>query len=430
MRPHLIVILSHTVEAPHRPHWTQIMRDKSGSRDLPTRDLASLFSRHDVPVWTAQEYQPRSNDWSADEMAAGLNRIYRLILQRTTEIPRGLIEDIRLLPEIEGVRIGQVGQATLPRVTPVAMGTRTDSHSRNAIRLPEAHRFTKGHPDVTIAVLDTGVDTGHDEYADNLLPGKDFVDIIDGATEFLGDYLGADNDPTDEVGHGAHVTGIIVARGRNMPEGVVPRCRILPVRVLAAMRQGARRVGAGLIENINAGVVHAIHKGAEVINMSLGVRHSGGGLPHQEVIDYAARRGVTIVAAAGNDGREELYYPGAYDSVIAVGSMARDGSVSSFSTYGPQVDLIAPGEAIYSSYLGNNYAHATGTSHAAPFVAGAAAMLRSYGRERGGRLDDRQVKSALKHTCDRIDDEFKSRRAGYGRLNLRDALRFVEAQIN
>lgn len=95
-----------------------------------------------------------------------------------------------------------------------------------------------------------------------------------------------------------------------------------------------------------------------------------GLVPHREVVDYASRRGVTIVAAAGNDGTDQQYYPGAFPYVITVGAVQRDDSSAAFSTYGRQVDLVAPGTEIYSSSLGGSYAYATGTSHAAPFVAG------------------------------------------------------------
>jgi subtilisin family serine protease len=95
-----------------------------------------------------------------------------------------------------------------------------------------------------------------------------------------------------------------------------------------------------------------------------------------------------------------------------------------------QVALVAPGQEIYSSYRDGGYAFASGTSHAAPFVSGAVALLKSYGRELGRRLGDRQVKHLLKHTCDRIDDRFRHPKAGYGRLNLIDALRLCEAKLS
>ena len=279
-------------------------------------------------------------------------------------------------------------------------------------------------------MLDTGVADGHPELRHALVEGTDTVDILDGAGKFLGDYLGADPDPDDEVGHGTHVAGIIAAKGINMPPGVAPRCKIIPIRVLAAMMKDGRRVGAGLIENINYGVKAAVDAGAAVINMSLGVKHTGGGLPHEEVIEYARANDVSIVAASGNDGTDELYYPAALPGVITVGASSNNGDVSSFSTFGRHVSLIAPGDGIYSSYLNNDYAFSTGTSHAAPFVSGAIALLKSFARQKGRRLRDRHIKHILKHTSDKVDHRFKHPKAGFGRLNLVDALRLAHSKLS
>ena len=152
--------------------------------------------------------------------------------------------------------------------------------------------------------------------------------------------------------------------------------------------------------------------GAHGRRTSLGVRRTGSGLPHEEMVDYAARRGVTIVAAAGNDGQEKFYYPGAFPSVIAVGSMSPEGGVSEFSTFGPQVSVIAPGENIFSTYLDRGYGSATGTSHASPFVAGVAALIHSLAAARGGWLGDREAKQIIIETADKLDSRFKDRRAG------------------
>ncbi len=423
MKPHLIVTLSLGADQPDRPHWTEILRNKVGASADLTPALAALFRRFSLPVWIAREYFPGRGAWSPEEFAAGLDRVYRIILQQDRQIPRSLVEQVQLLPEIESVRVGEVGVAPIPHVRPAALGRTDADRARQAIYLPEAHRITRGDEGVLVAVLDTGAALDHPEYRARIQTGADFVDIIDGASEFLGDFVGADENASDEVGHGTHVTGIIAAQGRGMPVGVAPACRILPVRVLGALRRGGETVGAGLIENINAGVKYAVDQGADVINMSLGVRREGGGLPHQEVIDYADRKGVTVVAAAGNDGSEALYYPGALRSVITAGAMDPDGKVSGFSTYGPQVSLIAPGEEILSTYLGGSYARATGTSHAAPFVAGAAALLQSIAHRRGGRLKPREIKQILVQTADRVDQRMRDRKAGFGRLNVPDALR-------
>jgi subtilisin family serine protease len=411
------------------PHWEKAIGTKGPDTAVPERALARLLTRHGVPVWVTHAYAPHGKQWSKAEVAAGLDRIYRLVLQENAGIPPALIRDIRLLPYVEYARPGRIGTADLPEPRPAAMSARTDQRSRDAIGLEQAHQYTRGDDSITIAVLDTGVWVKHPELAARMQPGRDFVDILDGADTFIGDYLGADDDPTDAVGHGTHVAGILVARGTAMPDGVAPRCRLLPVRVLGAMRQGERRVGAGLVDNINAAIKWAVDAGADIINMSLGIRRSGGGLPHAEVIEYAKRKGVTVVAAAGNDGQEQLYYPGALDHVIAVGAVDERGEVASFSTFGAQVSMVAPGTNIYSTYLDDDYAFSTGTSHATPFVTGAVALLKSYARSRGRTLSDGQVKHVLKHSADRVGTMFKDRKAGFGRLNLLDAMRLLEHKL-
>ncbi len=430
VKPHLVIRLRPDFAGPDLPHWTEILGGKDAARSgfLPAVDR--VLAAHGIPVWATREYSPAGGTWSPQEVASGLDRVYRLILRQDRRIPEAIVDEIRLLPVVAEARIGEVGQVELPPIHATQLGGTSGRGSRDAIHLNEAHRFTRGEPSVVVAVLDTGIALDHPELTDALLPGRDFVDIIDGAANFLGDYTGADADPSDEVGHGTHVAGIIAGKGIAMPIGVAPRCKILPVRVLAAMKRDGEPVGAGLVENINAGIKWAVDQGAEVVNMSLGVRHTGGGLPHREVVDYASRKGVTMVAASGNDGSEELYYPGAFDSVIAVGAIEPSGEVAAFSTFGSQVSLVAPGTDVYSSYLDREYARSTGTSHAAPFVSGAAALLRSYGRRHGRRVGDRDVKHILKHTSDKVDRRFKHRKAGFGRLNLADAMRLIETKLN
>jgi len=412
------------------PYWVDVITRPQlrNERFLPAVD--ALFAQHHLAFIATQEYTPAGAVWSPQEVASGLDRVYRLVLQTDSRIPPQLIESIRLLPEVERVRAGVIGGMDFQPQPARAFSTHTDRASRDAIYLDEAHAFTEGDDTVTVAIMDTGVDVDHPEYRHALLPGYDFVDILNGAQDFMGDYLGADPMPEDEVGHGTHVAGIIAGTGRNMPRGVAPRCRVLPVRVLAAMSREGRPVGAGLVENINNGVKWAIDHGADVINMSLGVRHTGGGLPHTEVIDYAQRKGVTVVAASGNDGRQALYYPGAFPSVIAVGAADDRGEITEFSTFGDHVSFIAPGVDVYSSSLDDGYAFSTGTSHAAPFVTGAIALMKSYARSKGLDLGDRQVKHVLKHSSDKVDRRFKNAKAGYGRLNLGDALRYLDYKLN
>ncbi|OKH45558.1 peptidase S8 [Calothrix sp. HK-06] len=430
MKSHIRLILKEHAYFANAPHWQQLLQNKAQAVTNLHPEIDTFFTKYRLPVWVTQEYKPSGKDWNQEEIASGLNRVYRIILQQDVTVPDSLIQEMRKCKIVESVQLGAVGEAHLPTMQSAAMSMTTDMRSRQAIYLPEAHQFTQGTPEITVAVLDTGVSLHHPEFAHALLPGHDFVDIIDGAGKFLGDYLGADEIPEDEVGHGTHVAGIIAAQGESMPKGVVPNCKILPVRVLGAMQRGNKRVGAGLVDNINAGIKWAIDKGADVINMSLGIQHAGGGLPHQEVVDYAQRKGVSIIAASGNDGTEQLYYPGSLPYVIAVGATDEMGNIAPFSTYG-KLDFVAPGTNIYSTYLNKEYAFSTGTSHASPFVAGAVALLKSYAlKKKGIRLQDRQVKHLIQHTADKIDSRFKHRKAGFGRLNLIDALKLLDYKLN
>lgn len=430
MKRHLIVKLAPHVVLPEAPHWRDIIANKSLALESFIPPVDRVLQAGKTPVWVTREYRPSGRDWSPAELAHGLQRIYRLVLQRDMHLPADLVDAISLLPEVDYARSGSIAVTELPTPAAQAMSVATDRASREAIALPEAHRWSRGHERVTVAVLDSGVSQSHPELRAAMLPGYDFVDILSGTDEFVGDALGADPDPHDEVGHGTHVAGIVAAQGRNMPEGVAPRCRILPVRVLGAMRQGAQLVGAGLTDNINNGLKWAVDHGADVINMSFGIKHEGGGLPHREVVEYALAKGVTLVAATGNDGQEALYYPGALPGVIAVGAADTPGEKTRYSTYGSQVSLVAPGTDVFSAYRQNGYAFATGTSQAAPFVSGAAALLKSYAIERAGRrLHDRQIKHLLKHTADRPDNRFRTRHTGYGFLNVADALRLLDYRL-
>ncbi len=432
MKPHFIVKIRSEVPALEAPYWADIIADKPSVEPRIDPTIDALLAAYHLPVWLTREYKASGADWSPAEITSGLDRIYRLVLQRNEQIPPELIHNISLLPIVEYVHVGQIHQEPLPQPSrPTQMSAVTGWAARQAIYLDEVMPISRGLPQVTVAVLDTGVSINHPEYRSNLLLGKDFVDILDGADEFIGDYLGLDTEPVDETGHGTHVTGIIAAQGLAMPPGVAARCKILPVRVLGSMKRGNERQGAGSDGNINNGLKWAIDQGADVINMSLGMRRSGSGLPHQEIVEYARHKGVTIVAASGNDGQDERYYPGALPHVIAVGAMDAGGRVAAFSTYGEQVSLVAPGTDIYSTYLEDGYAFSSGTSHAAPFVSGAVALLKSYALEKTGvPLSDRKVKHILKNTADKVGRGFKDRKAGYGRLNLVDAMRLLQYNLN
>jgi subtilisin family serine protease len=214
---------------------------------------------------------------------------------------------------------------------------------------------------------------------------------LNGQMRLIGDSWGVGFNPLDLVGHGSFCAGILGAQGWRLPRGVAGRSLILPVRVLAAaqMHPGGPRVGVGALADIDAGMKICVDLGADVINMSFGTAESslahGDHLPHLPVIQYAVRYGCTLVAAAGNKGDDERYYPAALPEVIAVGSVDEGGRRSRFSSYGDHLSVCAPGEDIIGLSR-HGYRMGSGTSFAAPFVCGVAALLVSRGRRRNVHL--------------------------------------------
>lgn len=431
MKPHLIIQLHQRLDQ-HTPHWQAARDRKDGVPTAFRNAIDALLKRHGLAVWVTLEYQQAGAHWSAEEVAEGLDRVYRVVLQQNRPVPPELVADIARLPEVARVTVGKETRAPLP--APVAQSlTRRGQNLREQFGVRELHsQYGQGHQDITVAVLDTGVDLSHPELQTALRPGYDFVNILYNADQFYGDKQGEDDEPQDDlVGHGTHVAGIIAAKGQRMDKGIAPHCRILPVRVLGSVRQGNQYAGAGLVDNINNGIKWAVDQGAHVINMSLGIVHEAGGLPHQEVISYAHRKGVTVVAASGNDGTAERYYPGALKDVIAVGALeAAAQHVAPYSSYG-KVTLLAPGTQIYSSHIKGGYAFASGTSQAAPFVAGVVALLQSHAlRTHGQLLSHRQVRSLLTRTADPPGTQVYQERVGYGTINPRDAFRQFDYSKN
>ncbi len=307
--------------------------------------------------------------------------------------------------------------------------------ARELVHLPAALGYEPGLPSVRIGLADTGVVATHDELGDaHVGAGFDTVDLTRadvGSLELVGDTSGLDEQPDDEVGHGTGCAGIVVASGRVLPPGAAGACLLVPVRVLGAARQGDARVGVGALANIDNGMKRLIDVGVKVINMSFGTCESalraGDALPHLEVVRYALARGVLLVAASGNSGLEERYYPAAHDGVIAVGAVDDDLSPSSFSTRGAHVALCAPGRAVWTCGLAG-LAPVSGTSFAAPFVAAACALLAARAERRAWPLDAELAQGVLRSTT-----RVFSRAAdgcGAGVLDAEAALRRLDERID
>ena len=259
-------------------------------------------------------------------------------------------------------------------------GTYVGQWGPSMIRLPEAHTVSGG-AGVTVAVLDTGIDFTHPMFAGRLVQGYDFVDD--------------DNDPSEvgvygvnhSYGHGTHVAGIVAL--------TAPDARIMPLRVLDPDGVGdVWRLAKALVYALDPDGNPATDDGANVINLSLSMVNRSGLLrdvlravtcPKDDARTgelpciLSGGRGAVVVMAAGNNGNSTAQYP-AGDSIagsLAVGASTQADQVASFSNYGSWVAVAAPGENILSTVPGGGFGTWSGTSMAAPFVSGTAALVRA-----------------------------------------------------
>ena len=213
-----------------------------------------------------------------------------------------------------------------------------------------------------IAVVDTGVDATHPDLAGRVLPGASKLSL---------GPLAAGGGGQDPNGHGTHVAGIAAAGAGNGVgiTGVAPEALVLPFRALGAD-------GGGYDVDVAAGIVWAVDQGADVVNLSLGTPAPTAAMA--SAVDYAAANNVPVVAAVGNSAAGgALQWPAVYGSTIAVSSFASGGAISPFSTSGPHVDVTAPGSLIASTLPGAKYGYRSGTSMAAPHIAGLVAIMRA-----------------------------------------------------
>lgn len=372
------------------------------------------------------------------EQLSGVARVLRVQVRDPAGVP-ALLQALAELPIVERVGADHLCHAPfeIQRTAPDAgRRTRDPAWARDAIRLHQALAIEGGDPAVVIGLADTGVAMHHAELDTRLRAGFDSVDLDPAAVgdlRLVGDYRTRGERPDDDVGHGSGCAGILVARGRGMPGGAAGLCGLTPVRVLgAAMGADAKRFGVGALDNIDAGMKRLIDLGVKVINMSFGTPDSALGSdaprPHDEVIRYALARGVILVAASGNSGLTERFYPAAHPGVIAVGAVEASMVPAGFSTRGAHVAVCAPGRDIVTCGL-DGYQRATGTSFAAPFVAAVCALLVSRAQRRAFPLTSDDVRALLIASA-RPFAQTGVTGCGHGVIDAAGALRALDAHID
>lgn len=250
--------------------------------------------------------------------------------------------------------------------------------------------------EVTIAILDTGVDLYHPDLKANLVEG---INLIDKKMP-----------PQDDNGHGTNVAGIVGAIGNNDEgiAGLVWNAKIMPIKVLDEQGEGDSFL-------VGQGIRYAVDNGAKIVLLSLGEPIYTPFM--KEAVDYAESKDVLVVAASGNEGNR-LNYPSAFANVLSVGAVDLEDDYETYSNYGQQLDVVAPGEGIYTTKLGGGYTSNVGTSMAAPQVAGLAALIY----QKYPILTPAEVRDLIKFTADDVGRPGWDILTGYGRINVAKAL--------
>lgn len=262
---------------------------------------------------------------------------------------------------------------------------------------------TTGDP-IKVAVIDTGIDIYHPDLKANLKGG---VNTINSRKSY-----------NDDNGHGTHVAGIIGAIDNTIGVvGVGPKIDLYAVKALD-------RNGSGYLSDIIEGLDWAIANNIQVINMSLGT--TADIQSFKEAVQRVNVAGITQVAAAGNDGKA-VNYPAAYPEVIAVSAADINDTIAYWSSFGPEVDLAAPGVSIYSTYKGQTYKTLSGTSMASPHIAGAAALVLTtsigvWDLDGDDVWDPAEVQNKLEQTAEDLGAAGRDDLYGFGLVDAEAAV--------
>ena len=270
---------------------------------------------------------------------------------------------------------------------------------------------------ISVAVIDSGIDYTHDDLKDNYQGGYDFINN--------------DNYPMDDSNypnhsHGTNVAGIIAAQKNDTGVvGVAPEVSLYALKVL-------NEQGSGDTSHVIAAIEWAVENGIDIINLSMEMNNAFLGNQEKQALQAACEAaynaGVLIVAAAGNTFGQEVNYPAAFDSVIAVTATDRDNIPADFSPESIKIELSAPGKDIYSTarVSKGGYNTLSGTSQAAPHVTGVAALILSSGNledmNNDGEINNKDLRIKLQVSVNDLDRAGKDELFGYGLVNADEAV--------
>jgi subtilisin family serine protease len=444
MRGRVIVRLAPGEAPSGLPHQLEVARGlESPPLTVDGGRLDATVRRHSPALRAMNAFGPAGRvgggserRWSDLEEELGFSRTLRIDVDPDADL-LALTSDLEALGVVEQVSPAFLSVTPFqdPQPSPVP---KDRWYAHEMIGAREALDYEPGDSALICAVVDSGVDLHHAELEESLRPGMDTVDLggdhLPRSMRLVGDYSGVDRVPMDMVGHGTACAAIIGGRGVSLPVGLGGAVKVLPLRALAGAQMVGRNVltALGSLLDIDLAVKLAVDLGARVLNLSFGTPETSlrerDPRPHASVVEYARRRGCVLVAASGNSGSTVRYYPSCLDGVIAVGSVGPEGTPSGFTSRGDHVDLCAPGESVPSAGVGG-YQLNTGTSFAAPFVAGACALLLARAARYGHPLDGGSARELLMRTARPFPRGADKAGCGAGILDVPAALKALEGQL-
>ncbi len=307
-------------------------------------ELAGVI--HGLGVKSVKELFP------ADKSGTHLSRFYKLTLNPGQD----LFAAVKSLSKLECVDSASLNYLSRVCETTPTDASFTDQWGPQKMDCTFAWDLFTGSDNVTVAIVDSGVDYTHPDLSGNMWVNSAEIPnngIDDDGNGYIDDYLGwdavdEDGDPYDSsgIGHGTHVSGIVGAVANNTLigqniAGILWKCKLM------AVRAGGQWLSDS---DVGEAIRYAADNGADVINMSFG--GSSQGTAESAAIQYAANKGVILVAAAGNSDTEQTFYPAGFDEVMAVAATDKDDIRASFSNYGDWISVSAPGVDILSCIPG------------------------------------------------------------------------------
>ncbi|MTJ09381.1 S8 family peptidase [Anabaena sp. UHCC 0204] len=377
------------------------------------KDLEAIAQQYNVTPQLDNKYSAADNVYIIRGDRQRLKELRKSPFAKVTEFiePNYIY---RTVPEGKATWLGELlGPQNDEEPTSSLIGPNDQYYSKqwnlHKIGIEAAWTRSKGSG-ITVAVIDTGITQVRDLHETKFVKGYDFVNDTEAAK--------------DDNGHGTHVAGTVAQATNNAygVAGVAYEANLMPLKVLNAD-------GAGTVADIAEAIKFAADNGADVINMSLG----GGGESQlmEDAIKYAYNKGVTIIAAAGNEDTNGVSYPARYDHVIGVAAFGPDGERASYSNYGAGVDISAPGGSETGTILQETinedgegvFLGLQGTSMASPHVAGVAALVKALGIK-----EPDEILQVLQQSARVIQDDGLNY-YGAGQLNAEAAVKLASDGI-